>query len=216
MDELLAELDSYDRGTTKADKERRRRLVTTAAIVGLAFVGIGQLATGAVFQDSANASVSFASGNVAIQANNSASVALAPATNLAPGDTVFRAVTVTNTGSLDLRYAITGQTTSETKSLSTVLQYTIYTGVTAGPCGLGNTSGGVAIASNKTIGLASTALVGDNAQHQQAGDRALASGPGGSEDLCVAMTLPLATTSAFASASANVKLTFDAEQVTNN
>ena len=60
------------------------------------------------------------------------------------------------------------------------------------------------------------ALVGDNAQHQQAGDRALASGPGGSEDLCVAMTLPLATTSAFASASANVKLTFDAEQVTNN
>jgi spore coat-associated protein N len=215
MDELLAELDAYDRDAT-ADKERRRRLLTTTAIVGLAFVGIGQLATGAVFQDSANAAVSFASGNVAIQANGSASVALAPATNLAPGDTVYRAVTVTNTGSLDLRYAITGQTTSETKSLSTVLQYTIYAGVAAGPCGLGNVGAAPAIASNKVIGLAVTPLVGDTTIRQQPGDRNLVAGPGGSEDLCVAMTMPITTTSAFASATANAKLTFDAEQIINN
>ena len=215
MDELLAELDSYDRDA-KADKERRRRLVSTAAIVGLAFVGIGQLATGAVFQDSATAAVSFASGNVAITANNSASVALAPATNLAPGDKVYRAVTVTNTGSLDLRYAITGQTTSETKSLSSVLQYTIYPGVTPGSCALGNVGGVTPIATSKTIGLAVTPLVGNNITGQDPGDRALTAGPGNSEDLCVLMTMPLATTSAFASATANVKLTFDAEQTATN
>ncbi len=215
MDELLAELDSYDRDA-KADKERRRRLVSTAAIVGLAFVGVGQLATGAVFQDSANASVSFASGNVAITANNTASVVLAPATNMAPGDKVYRAITITNTGSLDLRYAITGQTTTETKSLSSALQYTIYAGVTPGACGLGNVSGGAAIATNKTIGLTVTQLVGSNVQGPDTGDRPLTAGPGNSEDLCVLTTMPLTTTSAFASATANVKLTFDAEQTANN
>ncbi|MFN8157869.1 MAG: TasA family protein [Candidatus Nanopelagicales bacterium] len=215
MDDLLAELDSYDT-TSKADRERRRRLVTTAAIVGLAFVGVGQLATGALFEDSATAAVSYASGNVAIQANGSSSIALAPATNLAPGDTVYRAVNVANTGSLDLRYAISGQTTSDTKNLSSVLSYTIYTGVAPGPCSIGNIGAAPAIASNKTIGLASTALVGNKANGFQAGDRNLATGPANNEDLCVAMTLPLATTSAFASASANVTLTFDAEQTKNN
>lgn len=215
MDELLAELDSYDR-TSKADRERRRRLITTTAIVGLAFVGIGQLATGALFEDSATAAVSYASGNVAIQANGSSSISLPAAANLAPGDTVYRAITVANTGSLDLRYAISGQTTSETKNLSSVLSYDIYVGVPSGPCSLGNMGGAPTIAANKTIGTASTALVGNKANGFNAGDRPLTSGPGGSEDLCVAMTLPLATTSAFASASANVTLTFDAEQTKNN
>ena len=54
MDDLLEELDSFDRATP-ADRDRRRRFVATAAICGLAFVGIGQLATGAIFDDSANA-----------------------------------------------------------------------------------------------------------------------------------------------------------------
>ncbi len=215
MDELLAELDAYDR-ESKADRERRRRLITTAAIVGLAFVGIGQLATGALFEDSATAAVSYASGNVAIQANGSSSIALAPATNLAPGDTVYRAINVANTGSLDLRYAISGQTTSDTKNLSSVLSYTVYAGVPSGACALGNMGGAPAIASNVTIGLTSTALVGNKANGFQAGDRPLPTGPGSNEDLCVAMNLPLATTSAFASASANVTLTFDAEQTKNN
>jgi len=214
MDVLLEEMDSFQR-PAPADRDRRRRLVGTVAIVGLAFVGIGQLTTGALFEDSATAAVSFASGNVSIQANGSASTTLAAATNLAPGDTVFRAVNVTNTGSLDLRYAVTGITTVETKNLSSVLRYTVFEGVTTAQCAAGNTGGGTAVASNVTIGTTSTAVVGSNANGFQAGDRPIAAGAG-ADTLCVAMDLPLATTSAFATATATVQLTFDAEQTKNN
>jgi len=213
MDELLDEMESYNR-EAPGERARRRRLVATAGIVGLAFVGIGQLATGALFQDSATATVSYATGNVAIQANGSSATTLAAATNLAPGDTVYRAVTIANTGSLDLRYAVTGQTTVETKALSTVLRYTVYSGVAVGPCAAGNMTGGSAIASNIAIGTVASPVVGSNAAGADPGDRALAAAT--SEPLCVAMTLPLATTSTFASATATVQLTFDAEQTKNN
>ena len=214
MDALLEEMDSFQR-PAPADRDRRRRLLGTAAIVGLAFVGIGQLTTGALFEDSATAAVSFASGNVSIQANGPASTTLAPATNLAPGDTVYRAVSVTNTGSLDLRYAVSGVTTVETKNLSTVLRYTVYSGVSVAQCAAGTTGGGTAVASNLTIGTSATPVLGSNANGFQAGDRAIAAGAG-ADTLCVAMDLPLATTSAYATATATVQLTFDAEQTKNN
>jgi hypothetical protein len=213
MDELLDEMESYNR-EAPGERARRRRLVATVGIVGLAFVGIGQLATGALFQDSATATVSYATGNVAIQANGSSATTLAAATNLAPGDTVYRAVTIANTGSLDLRYAVTGQTTIETKALSTVLRYTVYSGVAVGPCAAGNMTGGTPIATNIAIGTGVSSVVGSNVAGADPGDRALAAAT--SEPLCVAMTLPLATTSTYASATATVQLTFDAEQTKNN
>ena len=213
MDELLDEMESFNR-EAPGERARRRRMIATAGIVGLAFVGIGQLATGALFQDSATATVSYASGNVAIQANGSSATTLAAATNLAPGDTVYRAVTVANTGSLDLRYAITGQTTTETKALSTVLRYTVYTGLGVAACNAGTTAGGTAVASNVAIGTTTSPLLGSNATGFDPGDRTLLGAA--SETLCVAMTMPLATTSTYASATATVQLTFDAEQTKNN
>lgn len=214
MDDLLEELDSFDRATP-ADRDRRRRFIATAAICGLAFVGIGQLATGALFEDSANASVTYTTGDVEIEANGSASTTLAAASNLAPGDTTYRPVSVTNVGSLDLRYAVSGVTTSQTKNLSTALRYTIYRGMTVAECNAGTTGSGVALVSNATIGTTASALIGDPAPGTQGGERAINAGAG-ADVLCVAMDLPLATTSAFAQASATVTLTFDAEQTRNN
>ncbi len=214
MDVLLEEMDSFQR-PAPADRDRRRRLVGTVVIVGLAFVGIGQLTTAALFEGSATAAVSYASGNVSIQANGFASTTLAAATNLAPGDTVFRSVNVTNTGSLDLRYAVSGITTVETKNLSSVLRYTVFQGVSNAQCAAGNTGGGAAVASNVTIATVTTAVLGSSANGFQAGDRPIAAGAG-ADALCVAMDLPLATTSTFASATATVQLTFDAEQTKNN
>jgi hypothetical protein len=214
MDDLLQELDSFDRATP-ADRDRRRRFVATAAICGLAFVGIGQLATGALFEDSANASVTYTTGDVEIEANGSASTTLTAASNLAPGDTTYRPVSVTNVGSLDLRYAVSGVTTSQTKNLSTVLRYTIYRGVSAADCSTGTVGGGTALVSNATIGTTASALIGDPAPGTQGGERTINAGAG-ADVLCVAMDLPLATTSAFALASATVELTFDAEQTRNN
>ncbi len=214
MDELLDEMESFRR-PAPADRERRRRLFATVGIVGLACVGIGQLTTGALFADSANASVSTASGNVAIQANGFATATLAPAANMAPGDTVYRSVNITNTGSLDLRYAITGLTSAETKNLSTVLRYTVFSGVSNAQCAVGTVGGGTALVSNLAIGTSSSPVVGSNVTGSDPGDRVLAAAAP-ADALCVAIDLPTATTSTFASASATVQLTFDAEQTKNN
>jgi len=214
MDDLLNELDSFDRATP-ADRDRRRRLIATAAICGLAFVGIGQLATGALFVDSATASVSMVTGNVAIQANGSSTATLGAVSNMAPGDTTYRAVNVTNVGSLDLRYAISGQTISETKNLSTQLRYSIWTGVSNAQCVAGNTGAGTVLAANVAIPAAGAALVGTPAAGQQGNEQLIAAG-GPADNLCVSVSLPLATTNAYASANANVVLTFDAEQTKNN
>lgn len=220
MDDLLEEMDSFER-PAPTDRARRRRVVATTAICGLAFVGIGQLATGALFEDSATASVSYASGSVEVEANGSAAVVLTAATNLAPGDTTYRSVAVHNAGSLDLRYAVSGETTAETKSLSTVLRYAVYSGLTPAACASGTLTGSTTLASNLTVPFSPpaspvvTPMVGSSVNGANPGDQSLAAGAA-AQDLCVAMTLPIATTSTYASASATLKLTFDAEQTAHN
>jgi len=214
MDDLLKELDSFDRATP-ADRDRRRRFVATAAIAGLAFVGLGQLTTSALFEDSAAASVSVASGDVEIQANGAASTTLAAVSNMAPGDTVYRAVSITNVGSLDLRYAVTGQATDDAKSLSTVLRFSVYGGVPTASCNAAGVASLTPAVANASIGTSSTPVLGSAAPGNQAGDRAVAAG-GAADQLCVGVTLPLATTSAYAAASSSIALTFNAEQTKNN
>lgn len=218
MDDLLEELDSFDRATP-ADRDRRRRFIATAAICGLAFVGIGQLATGALFVDNATASVTYTTGDVEIEANGFATATLNAASNLAPGDIVFRPISVTNVGTLDLRYAVTGAIDSQTKSLGGELRYTVYRGMSAAECNAANASrdvsSGTALVTDASIGTSSTNLVGNPATGPQGGDRVINAGDP-ADVLCVAMELPLATTSAFAGANATVILTFEAEQTRNN
>jgi hypothetical protein len=213
MDDLLKEMDSFQRATP-ADRDRRRRFIATTAICALALVGIGQLTTGALFEDAAAATVSYATGDVEIEANGSAAATLTAAANLAPGDTVYRSINVTNVGSLDLRYAISGQTTAEVRNLSNVLRYTVYSGVSNAQCATGTVGGGTALVSNLAIGLASVPVVGSSAPGDQ-GDITIAAGAPASV-LCVAMNLPLPTTSVYALGSATLRLQFDAEQTAHN
>jgi hypothetical protein len=212
-DDLLDELDALP-ARTPEDRDRRRRSITTVGIVALAFVGLGQLTTAALFEDTATAATSYASGNVAIEAGGQANLVLAAAANMAPGDTVYRHVSVSNAGSLDLRYAISAQTTSETKNLSQVLRYAVYNN-SAGTCSKAGTASATPLASNVQVAAASTPLVGSSVNGYQAGDREIPAGAS-ADDICIAVTLPVATTSAYASADAQVTLSFDAEQTKNN
>jgi hypothetical protein len=212
-DDLLDELDALP-ARTPEDRDRRRRSITTVGIVALAFVGLGQLTTAALFEDTATAATSYASGNVAIEAGGQANLVLAAAANMAPGDTVYRHVSVSNAGSLDLRYAISAQTTSETKNLSQVLRYAVYNN-SAGTCSKAGTASATPLASNVQVAAASTPLVGSSVNGYQAGDREIPAGAS-ADDICIAVTLPFATTSAYASADAQVTLSFDAEQTKNN
>ncbi|MCA0330615.1 MAG: CalY family protein [Actinobacteria bacterium] len=212
-DDLLDELDALP-ARTPEDRDRRRRSITTVGIVALAFVGLGQLTTAALFEDTATAATSYASGNVAIEAGGQANLVLAAAANMAPGDTVYRHVSVSNAGSLDLRYAISAQTTSETKNLSQVLRYAVYNNA-AGTCTKAGTASATPLVSNIQVAAAATPLVGSSVNGYQAGDREIPAGAS-ADDICIAVTLPLATTSAYASADAQVTLSFDAEQTKNN
>src|SRR4051794_20808856 len=86
------------------DRPRRRRLWTTAGIVGLAAVGATTLTTAAVFSDTDSTSADIRTGTVDL-AVGTADFQV-PAEGLAPGGSVFTPVTVTNAGSLELRYAL--------------------------------------------------------------------------------------------------------------
>ncbi|CAG0947306.1 spore coat-associated protein N [Anaerolineae bacterium] len=130
--------------------------------------------------------------------------------NMAPGDAVTAPITVTNSGSLALRYAMTSTSTNtDSKGLAAQMTLAIKSGVTA--C----TNGGFA-ASGTSIysGTLGSALFGDPATGSQAGDRTLVASA--NEVLCFQATLPANSGNAYQSAATTATFTFDAEQTANN
>src|SRR6478736_160891 len=103
MDDLLQEM--IDPAPVPRDGARRRRLWTTVVIVGLAAVGATTLTTSAIFTDDDATSASIQTGNVSLVLGGSTPFEFTPQ-NLAPGSSTFVPLTVTNDGSLGLRYSI--------------------------------------------------------------------------------------------------------------
>lgn len=175
----------------------------------------------AVFTSTATVSAnSFTSGTVIL--STSPTTALVTLTNMAPGDQVTAPVTVSNTGSLQLRYAITDTATnSDGKGLAGQLQLTIKSGLSPANCTNAGFAGGGTIVNNggAAFSLANTDgstknLVGDPTQGQQSGDRTLAASS--NESLCFNVLLPTGTGNAFQNASTTATFTFSGEQTTNN
>jgi spore coat-associated protein N len=197
--------------TTQNRRTRRRFMVLLAA--GLAVVSITAGATSlALFTSATTATANTFSTGTVILTTTPAS-ALITFAAMAPGDQVTAPVTVSNTGSLNFRYAISSAATNaDAKGLKDQLVLTIKNNVTTCTNAAFGATGTVLY----TGDLDSTAgkLVGDNATGAQAGDRALA--PAGSEVLCFNASLPLATGNAFQNATTTATFTFDAEQTANN
>ena len=130
---------------------------------------------------------------------------------MAPGDVVTNPVTVSNAGSLAMRYALSSvATNTDSKGLKDQLALAIKAEDAGGGC---SAFTGTSLYSGD---LDSTAgkLIGDSATGAQAGDRSLAAGI--SEVLCVRATLPSGTGNAFQGAATTATFTFDAEQTKNN
>lgn len=210
MDDLLNELE-LDRPEDPAHRDRRRRIVAAASLAGLAFVGIGL--SGALFTDStALGGNTLTSGTV--QIGTTPGTAVVTAGNMAPGDEVFGNVRVDNNGSLRLRYALTASADNvDALGLRTQLRVSVFDGVTPFQCAAGNVAGGTLLGGPVGLGTAQL-LFGDPTPGADAGDRALSAAA--SEDLCVRVALPLATSNAFQGATTEITLTFDAEQTVNN
>ncbi|PVU83201.1 hypothetical protein DDP54_09575 [Cellulomonas sp. WB94] len=228
MDELLQEMIAP--APSRSDMARRRRLVSTFVIVALAVVGVASLTTSALFTDNdAITGGAITTGTVDLSTSGLPTFNV-PTEGLAPGDAAFAAVTVTSSGSLAYRYAVTYQATDVDTTpgdvtpppdtapiahLSTQLTLTAYVLGTGGTCDAAGTAG----APLASVGapLATSALapfIGDVATRDQGSDRTLAATT--SEVLCFRVDLPLATTNDFQDTSTTITLRFDAEQTANN
>ena len=186
------------------------RILLVLLVVGVVAASLG-VASNAIWTDSQDVDANvFSTGTIDISTDPT--TALVTFSNMAPGDEVTNDITVTNAGSLELRYAVTSDTTEDT--LAAQLDLTIKTGVTTctnvgfgvdgtviyGPGDLGSTTG--------------TDVIGDPTQGDDTGDRTLAASA--DEDLCFNVELPSATGNSFQGLTTTATFAFAAEQTANN
>ncbi|HXF57149.1 MAG TPA: TasA family protein [Actinomycetota bacterium] len=189
-----------------------RKVYPAAAALGVLAL-LPWLVTQAIFTDSADVgSNTFTTGTVDI--STSPASALVTYSNMAPGDSTTASLTVTNGGTLGLRYAISSSATNpDGKGLKDQLVLTIKTVDVTTPAAPCDNFDGTQLYSGD-VDSTDGKLVGDAAQGAQAGDRTLAAGA--SEVLCFRVALPVTTGNAYQSASTTVTSTFSAEQTANN
>jgi spore coat-associated protein N len=136
-------------------------------------------------------------------------------TDMAPGDKVTAPLTVSNDGSLEVRYAVSSLAEeTDGKGLREQLDLTIKSGVT-NCTNAGFDTDGTVLYGPDDLGTDPEAdIIGDSAPGFQAGDRTLA--PSASEILCFQVELPLASGNAYQGAATTAHFGFYAEQTKNN
>jgi hypothetical protein len=196
-------------GGTKNEDRRRRR--TAVLILVLSLAAITTLTTGAIFTDTASVGANtFSTGTVKISAAPAS--AFITFNNMAPGDVVTSPITISNTGSLQLRYAVTSTTTENV--LAGQLQMAIKSNV-ANCTNAGFGASGSVLYGPGVLGtMAGTTVIGNPAQGAQAGDRVLNAAT--NEVLCFQVSLPLNTGNAYAGLTSTATFAFQAEQTANN
>ena len=187
-----------------------KKLLGTVAVLAL-FVSVISLGVLALFTDTASVpGNTFSTGTVDI--STAPSSALVTFSGMAPGDQVTNPITVTNAGTLQLRYAATSTTTENT--LAAQLDLTIKSGVTTcSNAGFG-VDGSVVYATGDLGSTTGVNVIGNPAQGSQAGDRTL--NASANEVLCFNVGLPSSTGNAFQGLSTTATFAFQAEQTANN
>lgn len=203
--------------STRSSKNRRerRRLVTGLCVLGVAGIGITSLVTGAFFTDTQSiGSNTFTTGTVKLGLTPVTNAVSLP--NMAPGDTVYGPITVSNTGSLALRYAMLSTSdATDANFLAAQLQMTVKTGIAAASCNAAGWSGGAVASPAAAFGSTTgTKVFGDAAVGFQTGDRTLAAAA--TEVLCVQVTLPFSTGNTYQNKTTTAVFRYDAEQTANN
>ncbi len=196
------------------DAPHKHRLLRSVIAAGVALVGLGAVASSALFTDSGTVSSNAFTNGTVVLGLTPATTALTAA-NMAPGDTQYGTIQVSNNGTLPMRYSATSvATNADGKGLASQAQMTIKAG--AATCDAAGFSSGTTVYGPGALGTTPTsmALIGDPAVGAQAGDRALAAGT--SETLCAKVNLPVGTGNAYQAATTTATFTFSAEQTTNN
>lgn len=183
--------------------------ILTAVLAG--YVGFSSYAVMALFTDTEIVDANtFTTGTVDLTtAPATAAVTFA---DMAPGDAVAGAITVTNAGTLDFRYAVTSITTEDVLAAELVLTVRIEADISS--CTTASVGAPVLYNAGDLGSVAGIDLIGDPTPGAQAGDRNLAAAA--SEVLCFQVSLPLATGNGAQGISTTAEFTFQAEQTKNN
>jgi hypothetical protein len=203
---------------------RRRRYGAAIAVFALALTAMVIGLTGAVFTDSESAGANtFTTGTIDI--STAPASAILTAATMAPGDRVNNSLTVSNDGSLELRYAIQRSTVDgDAKALGAALKLRIAEEGGDGVCNFPYYD--VAGTPSLSIGddtqiyegtgfpASATNTVGDIAPGSQSGDRTLSAAA--DEELCFSVALPLAAGDLLQDATTTATFDFVAEQTVNN
>ena len=187
----------------------------TAVVMSAA--ALASAVTGAYFTDSdAVGENTFATGDVDLITNPTTNIA--SMSNMAPGDVKYGSVTVTNDGSLELRYALKSNTTEDT--LAAQLDLTVWDEAAEDDGGTPNSTCSTTVPTTTLYSagvlgsVAGTQLFGDPATGSQTGDRTLAAAA--NEVLCLKVELPSTTGNSFETLTTTATFTFGSEQTANN
>jgi predicted ribosomally synthesized peptide with SipW-like signal peptide len=184
-------------------------------VTGVVAASLG-VASNAIWTDSQDVDANvFSTGTIDISTDPTTELVHFTSPKMAPGDEVTGSITVTNAGSLELRYAVTSTTTENL--LAAQLDLTIKEDVTTCDNTGFHLSGTVIYGSPVPGDLGSTAgihIIGDPDQGQDTGDRTLA--PAADEDLCFHVELPTGTGNSFQDQTTTATFAFAAEQTASN
>jgi len=175
------------------------------------------VASNAIWTDSQNVDANvFSTGTINISTNPTTELVTFDSPPMAPGDKVTNDITVTNAGSLELRYAVTSTTTEDT--LAAQLDLTIWDEAEEGDGGTDCNSTPPVAKLYGPADLGSTGdgihVIGDPAQGDDTGDRPLAASA--NEVLCFQVELPSSTGGGFQGLNTTATFAFAAEQTANN
>jgi hypothetical protein len=186
------------------DHRLRGMVVAFGLVAAAAAVGGGSISALAAYVATGTVPANgFSSGTLIL--GSSSGVAFA-ASGLTPSAPSASTLTLSNPGSLELRYAAAVKTVTGSAPLASALTLTITVGSPSG-----GTCTGTPLYSGALAGGADGALVGTVAPGGGAGERTVA--PGGSETLCFSVAVP---PTAPQTATAGVTLLLAAEQTRNN
>ncbi len=187
-----------------------RRALATAMVLAL-FLALVTLSALALFTSTASVpGNTFSTGTVTI--STAPTTALVTFSAMAPGDQVTAPITVTNAGSLQLRYAVTSTTTENV--LAVALDLTIKSGVTTCTNAGFGASGTVVYATADLGSTTGVNVIGSPAQGAQAGDRTL--NAAANEVLCFNVSLPSTAANTSQGLTTTATFAFQAEQTLNN
>jgi hypothetical protein len=180
--------------------------------VWIALLAVGVVAgapwalTHAIFTDSQTVGSNvFSTGSVDI--SSSPTSALLSLSAMAPGDKVTAPISVSNAGTLQLRYAMTTSISGST-TLSDGLTLAVKSGVTTCSDAAFGADGTSVYSGTLTAGA-----IGNPVSGSDTGDRTL--NASASETLCFQVSLPTTATNSLQSLSATATFTFAAEQTAN-